>query len=128
MTRSQRRARGVPPKILVALAPPVTVGLGADLVALAPPVKRPLVVVSVTVVLAPPVLMLLPLLWQAIQWRRSPNGVHDSRSSDSDDVLHTNVHIIRPYFTLCGRPSRGSLTTVTNLTLDVGAPAAQKLS
>ena len=42
-------------------------GAEVDLVALAPPVKRPLVVVSVTVVLAPPVLMLLPLLWQAIQ-------------------------------------------------------------
>ena len=67
MTRPQHRVRGVPPKILVALAPPGTVGLGADLVALAPPEKRPLVVVLVTVVLAPPVLMLLPLLWQAIQ-------------------------------------------------------------
>ena len=67
MTRSQRRARGVPPKILVALALPVPVGLGVDPVSLAPLEKRPLAVLLVTVMLASPVPTLLLLLWQAIQ-------------------------------------------------------------
>ena len=40
MTRTLPKRRGVPPKILVALAPPVTVGAEAELVAVTPPVKR----------------------------------------------------------------------------------------
>ena len=38
MTQTLPTRRGVPPKILVALAPPVTVGAEAELVARAPPV------------------------------------------------------------------------------------------